>query len=276
MDKKAKDILFKTYWGAQGWKSNAVTAPADFAYAKSKGLMFDRVNLDHDQCVNDLLALRERIPLEKAARGFLSSLSSRRLDWRSGLASLHAALDMEDHRYDPEVSGHSYGPDGRIIHTAYSCRYCRSFSGSSVPGDKVFEKDINLNVLNFERIKWGGVRHGDLIYAWFDLQQLEKEDVPEPGPEDPAIFEAILATIATSAPNDTPGTLEKRLTPVLKSSKSERQVLIEILAYVGVLEARVERPWRGDWNHAGAWRGEDRYDGDAVKHLLGNWLASPL
>lgn len=41
MDKKAKDILFKTYWSSSGWKDNKSTDPSDFVYAKSKGLMFD-------------------------------------------------------------------------------------------------------------------------------------------------------------------------------------------------------------------------------------------
>lgn len=43
MDKKAKDILFKTYWSSAGWKDDKFTAPDDFAYAKEKGLMFDMV-----------------------------------------------------------------------------------------------------------------------------------------------------------------------------------------------------------------------------------------
>ena len=86
MDKKAKNILFKTYWSARGWKSDKVTDPLDFDYAKA-----DRLDLNHDQCVNDVLALRERISAAKAARAFLSSLASRRLDWRSGLASFSLA-----------------------------------------------------------------------------------------------------------------------------------------------------------------------------------------
>ena len=243
MDKKAKDILFKTYWGVGGWRKRAHTTSEDFAYANAKGLMFGLINLDLVQCFGELLALRERIPLEKAARGFLSSLSSRRLDWRSGLASLHEALEMEDDSF------------------------------SFAPGHKFVEKNVDLDLLNFERIKWGGVRHGDLVYTWFDLQQLEKEKIPEPSPEDIAIFETILTTIATSAPNDTPETLEKRLTPVLKSSKDEREVLIEILACVGVLEARLLRPGDLEWRYVGSWRGEDQYNGDVVKKLFGNWLA---
>ena len=45
MDKKAKSILFKTYWTSQGWKHEFETDPTDFDYAKSKGLMFDTISM---------------------------------------------------------------------------------------------------------------------------------------------------------------------------------------------------------------------------------------
>lgn len=37
MDKKAKDILFKTYWSSKGWKGERVTDPDNYIYAKEKG-----------------------------------------------------------------------------------------------------------------------------------------------------------------------------------------------------------------------------------------------
>ncbi len=36
MDKKAKSILFKTYWSSQGWKRKYETDPLDFE-VRSKG-----------------------------------------------------------------------------------------------------------------------------------------------------------------------------------------------------------------------------------------------
>lgn len=46
MDKKAKKILFSTYWSSNGWKmeNERYTSPEDFAYAKEKGLMFEPIN----------------------------------------------------------------------------------------------------------------------------------------------------------------------------------------------------------------------------------------
>ena len=53
--------------------------------------------------------------------------------------------------------------------------------------------DEDINVLNFERIKWGGVRYGNLLCTWFDLTRLESEDVPEPSAADIEAFRTLLA-----------------------------------------------------------------------------------
>lgn len=58
MDKKAKRILFSTYW-KNGWidvKNRSISEP-DFSYAKSKGLMFDPLTISHDECILDIAAL---------------------------------------------------------------------------------------------------------------------------------------------------------------------------------------------------------------------------
>ncbi|WP_223148896.1 hypothetical protein [Aquimarina sp. RZ0] len=87
MDKKAKSILFKTYWSSQGWKREYETDPIDFEYAKSKGLMFDQVSFSMNEIKSNLKSLLSQIEEKKITKGFLSSLSNKRLDWRSALAS---------------------------------------------------------------------------------------------------------------------------------------------------------------------------------------------
>jgi hypothetical protein len=267
MDEKARAILFSTYWGSGGWKSAPVTSPADLAYAKSKGLMFDPLSIDHDQCVHEILESKARISSTKPAQCFLSSLSSRRPDRRSGLASYVVAGQLMRHRYHSVATGQGYGPDGSIIGTSYGCGSCGPLGFS-----KESYRDEDLSVLNFERIKWGGVRHGDIIYTLFDLQQLERDLSPEPTAADLAIFQAILALISSSQAEDTPGKLERN-TGVLPSSKHERRQLIEVLACAGILKASRSRPFRwSDWHHAASWRGEDRYDTDAVRRHFSPWL----
>lgn len=90
MDIKAKNILFKTYWGSNGWLPTPKTESKDFAYAKAQGLMFEPTSIGHDQCLVDVLDMVKRITPAKAAQAFVSSLSTRRLV--GGRVSLHIIL----------------------------------------------------------------------------------------------------------------------------------------------------------------------------------------
>jgi hypothetical protein len=84
-----------------------------------------------------------------------------------------------------------------------------------------------------------------------------------------------LSVIENSQPNDYPGALEKNLADAFKSSKNERTALMEILACIEVLQAKsYERPSRGkhDWKYIADWRGEDKYDKDAVEKYFGKYL----
>lgn len=275
MDKKAKQILFQTYW-KNGWidDEDIKTNPADFAYAKEKGLMFDSLTISHDDCVKKVIELANTIKVEEAAKAFISSLSTRRLDWRSGIGSYFIAQLFTLHKYSPAVSGHSY-EDDEIVSTSYTCGICRDLKYGVIGDD--FYKNQDLNVLNFERIKWGGVRHGDLIYTLFDLELFAKEQITEPTKDDIEIFKAILRAIDSCEKGDYPSVLRDKLrdVPNLKSSKNERDVIIEILACIDVLKpASYNRPTRSkhDWVYVEFWRGEDKYNQEAVDKYFGKYL----
>lgn len=275
MDKKAKDILFKTYWSSKGWKRDEerYTDPDDFAYAKEKGVMFDPITISHDDCVKRIIEIRDTITLEQVTKAFLSSLSTRRLDWRSGIASYYMAKNIIPHKYTPVESGHFYNMDGEIVHTSYICEICKK---CGVVGKESYVNE-DLNVLNFERLKWGGVRHGQLLYTLFDLEQFRKEQIPEPAKLDLEILKSILNTIRSCNPGDYPGTLRDKLKdiPNLKSNKNERGTIVEILACIEVLKPMsYKRPIRGkiDWDYATYWRGEDGYNEEMVEKYWGKYL----
>lgn len=274
MDKKAKRILFSTYW-KNGWidVKNRSLSESDFSYAKSKGLMFDPLTISHDECILAITALVRGISQTQVTKGFLSSLTSRRLDWRSSLASYTIAQKILSHQYAPVISGTSY-TDGKPTAHSYTCGICRD-SQYGIRGSESYN-EMDINVFNFERIKWGGVCHGDILYTYFDLNQFINADIPEPTSDDIACFRAILTIIETSDPSDYPCTLEKRLASVIKSSKAERQILIEILASLGVLKPRCfdrQRKGKNDWVFAEYWRGEDKYCQQTVDRLFGKYLA---
>lgn len=273
IDKKANKILLQFYW-KNGWTDakDRNLSKNDFEYAKSKGVMFDPISIDHDACVKATIDLRNQINISVICKAFLSSLSSRRLDLRSSLSSYFLANNFEMHPYTAVLSGTSY-KNGSVTKTSTTCRICRDAQYGMI-GKELYE-DADLNVLNFERIKWGGVRHGELLYTMFDLRQFSLETISEPTTEDVEIFKDILNTIKSASPEDYPSALEKSLNGVLKSNKSERQVLIEILAAIGILKPQhYDRPVKGrnDWVYAEYWRGEDGYDEGKTAKLFGPYL----
>ncbi|MCU8062401.1 MULTISPECIES: hypothetical protein [unclassified Shewanella] len=273
MDKKAKKILFSTYW-KNGWidSKDRLLSDGDFEYAKSQGLMFDPISISHDDCIDTIAKVVKIISRAQIAKGFLSSLTTRRLDLRSSLSSYSIAKNIPEHKYTPVISGTSYS-DGKPTSHSYTCGVCRDCK-YGIRGSHNYN-NTDINVLNFERIKWGGVRHGDILYTYFDLNQFINTDIPDPTDEDLNCFKEILNTIESSEPTDYPSALEKRLAKVVKSSKAERQVLIEILASIGVLRPRsYNRPSKGknDWVFAEYWRGEDKYCHKTVDEYFGKYL----
>lgn len=276
MDKKAKNILFKTFWSSKGWKMDAERqlAQEDFLYAKEKGLMFDPVTISHDQCIERIIEIVNKITPEQVTKAFLSSLSTRRLDWRSGICSYHIAKLFTAHKYKPVASGCSF-IDGKPVVVSYTCEICKNVR-DGVVGSEHYENE-DLNVLNFERIKWGGVRHGSLLYTLFDLEQFTKEEIPEPTEEDIEILKGILHAVDLCNTGDYPSALRDKLkdVPNLKSNKSERDVIIEILACIEVLQPlSYNRPisGRNDWNFVEYWRGEDGYNKEIVEKYFGKYL----
>ncbi|MCM1026745.1 MAG: hypothetical protein NC432_09930 [Roseburia sp.] len=276
MDKKAKKILFDTYWSGKGWRERAerYTSPEDFEYAKEKGVMFEPITISHDECVKRIVKLAETVTMDRVAKGFLCSLSTRRLDWRSAAGSYCIAGLFTEHEYAPVESGRFY--EGNVpVHISHTCGICKNLK-YGVIGRENYKKE-DLNILNFERIKWGGVRRGDLLYTLFDLEQFTKEEIPEPVNDDIEIFKEILKTVESCNPGDYPGALRNRLANVslLKANKAERNVIIEILACIGVLTPKSRnRPEssKHDWTYATYWRGEDGYDKDIVEMYFGKYL----
>jgi len=243
MDKKAKDILFKTYWSAAGWKTIRNTNPEEFEYAKSMGLMFDPLSITKPELISRLDNIANSISLKIITDAFLSSLTNKRLDWRSGLGS--------------------YANARRTLTNASTLDYYYDYGANK-----------DLNVLNFERIKWGGVRHSYALYNLLDLELLRNEKVTCPTNDDISIFQGILNTIYGSAPGDTPGKLRDNLKSLLKFSKDETHMLMEILGSAEIIRPlRFDRkePGKHDWTFITLWRGEDGYDRQKVNFYFGNY-----
>jgi hypothetical protein len=212
MDERAKQILLTAYWGSRGWKSGEVP-DEDFAYAQSRGVMFPKRTFKHASLIRDTINIRDSVGWEKVAQAFVCSLSTRQLWLRSTLGSYGNCEELVAHRFRAHPS----------TSMGYLCSICSSTRES---------RNVNLNILNFERIKWGGVRHGeDLVYNWFDLQQLSQINVEAPTNQDKKILKAIFREMkqAVSAKEGS-GKLKKRFKPLLPSNNDELDTLVNILA----------------------------------------------
>ncbi len=258
IDKKAKRILFDTYWSKDGWKSEYKTDPDDFLYAKEHGVMFDPITISYSECINQIVSIYNRIDRDSVASAFLSSLSSRKIYLRSAIASYHTAECLSTGTYIPRESGHWHG-------THYNLQT-----------KSLFENE-DLNVLNFERIKFGGVRIGDLLYTLLDLILFQNEDICTPSPLDIQIFNDIIHSISICPPDLRAGGLRSLLKgiPLLKSNKNERDNLIEVLACIGVLAPKsYDRPishWC-EWIYSAMWQGKDGYDQTAINKYFGKYI----
>ena len=270
-DKKALRILTDTYWSPRGWKRDKTIDSADFEYARQAGYMFDPVTATHDDIVARLLTIRNCVSIEQVTDAFLASLSTRRLELRSALGSFSFAAHFPDHRLVERAPGQM--PSGRI-----RCRLCGLYGHSAA-------EQQDLNVLSFERWKWGGVRHLNPLYCWFDLTRFEKANLAAPTQEDYSILARIVEIASGLTPKAKPNELEKRIGKVIKSNGPERRVLIEILGYCGVLKPAGrcgflqaftsdedrERPpdHTNDWSYPVIWwQGADGVDSDALNRLF--------
>ncbi len=214
IDPKALKILLNAYWQGGRWVEDLKPriTKEEFEYAKRMGLMFDPIPAAHDGIVDAALKARDTVAFGSVVAAFVASLTSGKRQQRSALGSYAVLARMPQHSF----------------HERDCCPVCGTYNFP--------EKQIDLNLCNVERFKWGGVRHETLRYAALDLQCFAAEEVSDPTTEDVAILRKLLQVIGGVESNCQPIELAKQLRPVFKSNQSERITVVEILSYCGILE----------------------------------------
>jgi hypothetical protein len=222
--------------------------------------MFDLVSVHHDAVLSRALEIRNTISSETIANAFLASLSSRRMDWRSPLGSLSAILHLPSHSFT-----HWEG--------ARACGVCGGYPK---------QEALDVSILNFERLKWGGVRHEQPHYAVLDLEWFGALIHPSPLEEDLAILRAVVSEISRLPGSARPGHIEEAIKGLFPANASERRQLISILGLAGILIPNGrptfwrEYPFRreregasgkNDWSYPVLWwTGGDGINRDALKY----------
>ncbi len=238
-----------------------MAAPEDFAYARDAGYMFEPVELTHDELVEWLHKSRRAVSLKDVTSAFLVSLGTRRLELRSALGSFAIASHFPQHAYQG---------------AGFCCEVCGAFRNRGQPFD--------LSELNFERYKWGGIRHDQPEYIAFDLQQFAALEPVTPTHDDLSIMRQIITSARQCEPGARPRVLEQRLAGLLASNKAEREILIQVLAYCGILQPanhpgyyesfvdyseRTEPPGNRFWTYPiNWWRGGQGVNEEALAHYF--------
>lgn len=215
-------ILMATYWNSGRWWHRAPIAE-DFALAKAEGYMFDPTpSITHEETLQKLKDVTSRIAPEDVASAFLYSLSTRQLHYRSALGSYYYAIAIPDHIHDKPGT----------------CHFCHWMPIKTEPTP---ERELSgCNIFNFERYKWGGVRHTSPEYALFDLEQFLLLPKVTPTEADWEILMSILHAMKELPPSKKAGAYRELITKkkLLKSNQSEVQMLLGILGVCGVLSGQ--------------------------------------
>lgn len=225
---KGLNILFNTYWSTNGWKDGTISKE-DFEYAKNEGYMFDYPTYEtHDNSLKKVNDLLTKINVAEVSNAFLYSLSTRKLEYRSVLGSLFFAKAIPKHEIDI-----GYGQT-RKNH----CYLCGWDVWHKCPNQ--YEINHGLNVLNFERYKFGGVRHTSLNYVLFDLEQFLKLPKTLPTDEDRNILEKILDCVNKLNSKDKAGKLRDLILKekIFKTNKNEVSIILNILGICGILSSK--------------------------------------
>jgi hypothetical protein len=252
IDKKARRILFKTYWSSSGWKvPRDEPDAADLAYAKAAGVMFDPERLTHRSAMERLLAARRLADESTAAEAFAASLTSREVHLRPALASACAIQTVEMH-----------GFVGGVV-----CSRCGQL--------RSWEHDFSST--NFARLKWGSIPRAFMVDHAFILERFSEEPQPRATAEDRRLLGAMLSVADSLPQNARARDLEKAWQPLLPSNREERDLMIEILLACGVLKPsrqsaadRRRIPLRSNWtDDAALWRGDDGIERTRAAELFG-------
>ena len=200
-----------------------------FEFAKKEGLMFDEIEITHDECIAELFD-KKNIRLKKSyIQLFLSSLSTGYFDWRSGLPVFAILQTFPKHDYKNSSSDlEAHNPP---------CAFC---------SDLEVTKE-NFNLFNKIRFKNGGLLFHNLKCYAFYLKEHSKLDVVEPSKEDINIFLTIMDLIVNAGENEkAKKEVESKIGRItsFRSNKEQRKVLLETLGYCSILETVTHK---GSW-----------------------------
>lgn len=262
----AVKILKNTYWSSKGWKDDRKISKEDLAFATKAGVMFPPEFLPHDKVIKETHSLCDKIADQDVGDAFLASLSTQNVAARSALASYVIATERGVHSFK----------SGRLS-TSHLCAICGA--------EKNPKEKEDLNVLSFERHKWGGVRHDNPEFQYLDLRCFLDMPKAVPTKDDIRMFKDLLKAIKQMPPKTWASSLVTAISSDIPGSKSELRTLLEILGWAGILvppgyrssgdfDTPEDRPYRDtDWSGPiEMWQTRDGYNVEKVRRFFPSCL----
>ena len=209
------DILYYLNWNNGRWKEGTGPSEEDYELGKAQGYLFDSVpSYTHDETLQRIRSVTAQIDPKDVSNAFLYSLSTRQLHYRSALGSYYCAISIPDHTQTD----------------TYTCYFCDWWP---------VEDPDQLNSMNFERYKFGGIGHTRPQFALFDLEQFLLLPKVTPTDDDFAILKSILDTINDLPKSKKVGAYRELITKkkLFRSNKVEVELLLNILGICGVLSS---------------------------------------
>lgn len=250
-------ILYDTYWNSKGWKDGTISHE-EFIEAKKQGYMFEYPQcISHEETLEKIRKILEKIDERDVANAFLYSLQSHRLEYRSALGSYWYAISIPKH----ETTGEEH------------CKICDWYKWKSNPNQ--YELKRGINIFNFERYKWGGVRHTKTEYVLFDLEQFLLLPKVSKTKDDIEMLKKILDCISYLETKNKAGKYRDYILKqkIIKANKIEIGILLDILGICGVLSSKEHPCYIDNFTMADGSRDPIEYNND-FSYPINRWKAS--
>ena len=230
--------------------------------------MATEIIISHTKLYNWLSETLTKIDKEELTDAFLYSLSTKDLTYRPYLACYVFASSIPKHDTDTEVY-----QSGNI-----ACKYCEHCE--TYPTDT---SDLDSELTN-----WGGVRVDQVFCATYYLDKFLLLEKVKPSKKDFDIFNNIIDTILVSDNEAKPRDLEKIFGKIFKSNKGQREMLIDQLGIIGILETGKHKGFHTtytppnlretppvskiDWRFPVCWwRGKDKINFETYNYFFGHY-----
>lgn len=269
MDEKALKLLKKYYRGHKYTnKSYGQYSMKDFEYCRAHGVMFENPAMSHHDIISEIKKTIALININDVVAGFLYSLSSGDMQYRTALASYVYAKCLPDHTYEPDEN---------------YCSIC-GFHGGKGANDNTIVT-IDLNEYSYMRFFGGTQDLGDIAYVLHDLKEFSKLPKVNSSEKDIFILNRIFGLATKIGTGNKVIALQKLITKekVFQASKTEIDTILGILGMCGVFQTEQQKGYIYEYTNSSDrgfvyecdlyyplnwWRGKHGVNYSAVKEIF--------